>query len=85
EPDDLTKIEGIGPYYRDILYGAGVSTFAALAKLSKDDIDALIQAAGGRRSSTTSTWPEQAALAAAGRWDDLAALQSTLSAGRRKA
>jgi len=83
-PDDLTRIEGIGPYYRDILYKAGVTTYAALAKLTKEEIDALIQAAGGRRSSTTETWPEQASLAAAGRWDDLQALQSTLSAGRRK-
>jgi predicted flap endonuclease-1-like 5' DNA nuclease len=81
--DDLTIIEGIGPYYRDILVKGGVTTFAALARLSQADIDALIKAQGGRRSMTTATWAEQAKLAAEGDTEGLRALQERLTAGRK--
>lgn len=81
--DDLTMIEGIGPYYRDILVKGGVTSFAALAQLSQAEIDALIKAQGGRRSMTTATWAEQAKLAAAGDMDALRALQERLTAGRK--
>jgi predicted flap endonuclease-1-like 5' DNA nuclease len=83
EADDLTRLEGIGPYYRDVLANAGVTTFAGLAKLSQAEIDTLIKDAGARRSMTTATWAAQADLAAKGDWDALAALQATLTGGRK--
>jgi predicted flap endonuclease-1-like 5' DNA nuclease len=82
--DDLTLIEGIGPYYRDVLHKGGIKTFEALSKMSKDAIDELIKAQGARRSMTTESWAEQAALAAKGDWEALETLQTNLIGGRKK-
>lgn len=83
EPDDLTKIEGIGPSYRDILVGAGVDTFAKIAAMSEDDIVKLVRDKGGRKSRSMGTWADQAKLAAAGDWESLQKLQDSLSGGRK--
>ncbi len=83
EPDDLTRIEGVGPKYRDILYEAGISTYAQLAVMSEAELVELAQAAGMRRRASMATWPEQARLAASGDWDGLEKLQNELSGGRR--
>lgn len=81
EPDDLKKIEGIGPKIASTLAGEGITTFAQLAELSVDQIKELLQ--GKVRISHPDTWPEQAALAAAGKWDELETLQDELQGGRR--
>lgn len=83
EPDDLTLIEGIGPYYRDILHAAGVASFEALSKLDPKTIEQIAKDAGARRAASMATWPQQAALAAKGDWAGLDALQSSLTAGRK--
>ncbi|PJF23429.1 MAG: hypothetical protein CUN56_01035 [Phototrophicales bacterium] len=83
EPDDLTKIEGVGPKYRDALVAAGITTFAALAAASLEDIQAAAAAAGMRNAASMETWAEQAAYAAKGDWDGLAELQEKLQGGRR--
>lgn len=83
EPDDLLRIEGIGPYYRDLLLGVGINTYAKLAAMSAGEIEQAIIKAGGRRSASISTWAEQAALAAQNDWDALNALQDELKGGRR--
>lgn len=83
EPDDLTLIEGIGPYYRDILHAAGVTSFEALSKLDPKKIEQIAKDAGARRAASMATWPQQAALAAKGDWAGLDALQSSLTAGRK--
>lgn len=80
--DDLTKIEGIGPKISGWLTEAGLTTYAQLAAASPEQISQILQAAG-HRLARPDTWPEQAALAAASRWDELAALQATLKGGRR--
>jgi predicted flap endonuclease-1-like 5' DNA nuclease/cbb3-type cytochrome oxidase subunit 3 len=82
--DDLTLIEGIGPYYRDVLHKGDVKTFEALSKMSHEAIDDLIKAQGARRSMTTASWAEQAALAAKGDWEALETLQTNLIGGRKK-
>ncbi len=83
EPDDLTRIEGIGPKYRDALVAGGIDTFAKLAAVSEDDIVAAAKAAGMRRNRSMPTWAEQAALAAKGDWEGLEKLQDELTGGRR--
>ncbi|MEL6407629.1 MAG: DUF4332 domain-containing protein [Chloroflexota bacterium] len=83
EPDDLTRIEGIGPKYAEILIGAGVDTFAKIAEMDTDAIVTLVRDNGGRKSGSMATWVEQAKLAAAGDWDALDTLQDELSGGRR--
>lgn len=82
EPDDLSKIEGIGPVYQTILKEAGVSTFAAIAAKSTDELEAIIKGAGKRRPASIVTWAQQASLAAKGDWDGLQKLQDSLDGGR---
>ncbi len=82
-PDDLKRIEGIGPKLSGVLQEAGVTTFAALAAKSPDELQVILNTAGVARISDPATWPEQAALAAEGKHDELAALQDALKGGRR--
>jgi predicted flap endonuclease-1-like 5' DNA nuclease len=84
-PDDLKRVEGIGPKLSSVLQEAGVATFARLAEMEVSQIEQILEEADPRllRLADPSTWPEQAALAAAGEWDALAALQNELKRGRR--
>lgn len=85
EPDDLRRIEGIGPKIASVLSEAGISTYALLADADADRLERILGDADPRllRLADPTTWPEQAALAAAGQWDALEALQSRLKGGRR--
>jgi len=82
KPDDLRKIEGIGPKTQAVLLAAGIETFAQLAAANPADIKQILVEAGIRLGDPT-TWPDQAALAAAENWDGLKDLQSTLKGGRK--
>jgi NADH-quinone oxidoreductase subunit I len=82
--DDLTKVEGIGPKINGLLKAAGITTFAALAAAQVSRLQEILAAAGARyQLADPATWPEQAALAAAGKRDELEAFQNTLKGGRR--
>lgn len=81
--DDLEVIEGIGPKIAGVLQAAGISTFAQLAAASVAQLAEILQAAE-LRLAVPETWPEQAALAAAGNWDELKQLQDRLKGGRRE-
>jgi len=83
EPDDLSKIEGIGPVYQTLLKDAGVATYAAIASKSQEELEKIITDAGKRRPASIETWAEQAEYAAKGDWDGLQKLQDTLDGGRR--
>jgi predicted flap endonuclease-1-like 5' DNA nuclease len=83
-PDDLKKIEGIGPKISQLLQDNGIVTFAQLANTSTDRLQAVLQAGGPRyQLADPSTWPEQAELAAGGAWDELQVLQDRLTGGRK--
>ena len=82
-PDDLKRIEGIGPKLSSVLQEAGITTFAALAVKSPDELQGILDTAGVARISDPATWPEQAALAAEGKHDELSSLQDALKGGRR--
>ncbi len=82
EPDDLTKIEGIGPKINATLQEAGVRTFLQLAA-SKPAVLKQVLTDAGIRVGFPDTWPEQAALAAKADWTTLEELQSSLQGGRR--
>jgi len=69
KPDDLKKIEGIGPKIASTLVEAGIATYADLAKAKPAAISEII--AGVRGSHVTDTWPAQAKLASDGKWDEL--------------
>lgn len=81
-PDDLTRIEGIGPIVQGILSGAGITTFSALAAASPEKIAGLLAEGGFTAPADPTTWPQQAALAARGDWAALEELQDRLKAGR---
>lgn len=81
--DDLKLVEGIGPKISSVLADAGITTFAQLAQTDPDALSSILTAAGMSAIHDTTTWPEQAALAAAGDWDALALLQNDLRGGRR--
>jgi large subunit ribosomal protein L27 len=81
--DDLKKIEGIGPKIATLLNEAGINTFAELASTGPVKISEILLAAGSRyKMHDPATWPRQAALAAAGKWDELEKLQEGLKGGR---
>ncbi len=84
KPDDMKKVEGIGPKIAGLLQAAGIATFAQLAEADMDRLRKVLEDAGPRfRLADPATWPEQAALAAAGNWDQLDKLQDDLKGGRR--
>jgi predicted flap endonuclease-1-like 5' DNA nuclease len=83
--DDLEVIEGIGPKIAELLYAAGVKTFAQLASTAPARIQTVLDAAGANfKLADPGTWPDQADLAARNRWAALKAMQDGLTAGVRK-
>jgi len=83
-PDDLKKIEGIGPKVDAALRAMGITTFAQLAAADPDRLEADLRAAGVRIiPGAPRSWPEQAALAARGDWEGFEKLTSRLKGGRR--
>ncbi|HHH41147.1 MAG TPA: DUF4332 domain-containing protein [Chloroflexi bacterium] len=82
-PDDLTRIEGIGPKISRLLQEAGIMTFAQLAETDVERLREILAEAGLTALADPGTWPEQARLAAEGKWDELEALQGELKGGRR--
>ena len=83
EPDDLTKIEGIGPKVCELLIQAGIPTFQKLAEATPESIkEILVGAEGMIANMDPATWPDQAKMAAAGEWEKLQAWQDELDGGR---
>ncbi len=84
-PDDLTRIEGIGPKISSVLQEAGITTFAQLADTDPASLEEILEASDPRlrRLADPATWPEQAALAAADEWEAHEALRGQLKGGRR--
>jgi len=83
KPDDLKKIEGIGPKISQILNDAGIYTFSNLSQTPVDRLKSILTEAGNRyKIHNPQTWPQQAGLAATGAWEELKALQDRLDGGR---
>ncbi len=63
---------------------AGVDTFKKLSETKADKISEILVAAGGNAYNRfdPTTWPEQAKLAADGKWDELQKLQDELNGGK---
>lgn len=84
-PDDLLKVEGIGPAIARLLVENGIFDLADLAATPAERVRELLAAAGNRfRMADPTTWPEQAGYGARGDWEGMAALQASLKAGRRE-
>jgi len=83
--DDLKKIEGVGPKAAEVMVAAGMDTFAKVAKAKPEAIATILSEASSNLAHlVTDTWPEQAKLAADGKWDELKELQDKLSGGISK-
>ncbi len=81
--DDLTKIEGIGPKIKEILWNGGILSFDDLASSDPAGIKKLLDAAGPRfKMHDPGSWPRQSKLAASGKWDELQKLQDELDGGK---
>jgi len=81
--DDLKKIEGVGPKAAEAMVNAGLDTFAKVAKAKPEAIEAILTEASSRLAHlVASTWPQQAKLAADGKWDELKKLQDELDGGK---
>ena len=84
--DDLTKVEGVGPKIASLLAEGGFDTFEKLAGADIPALQVILDNAGPRfKSHNPTTWPQQAGLAAAGKWDELKELQDRLDGGRPEA
>ena len=71
QKDDLKQIEGIGPKVESLLMGAGISTLDDVADADVSNLRTILSNAGDRyRLVDPTTWPEQARLAKAGKWED---------------
>lgn len=81
--EDLTKIEGVGKKIASLLNAEGIRTYKDLGKSSIKKLQLILDAAGTKYAMhDPATWPKQAKLAAAGKWEELTSLQETLKGGK---
>ena len=81
--DDLKAVEGIGPKIEGLLHKAGIKTWSDLAKTKVKVLEGILEDAGKRyQLADPTTWPQQAALARDGKWNDLKEFQDLLNGGR---
>jgi predicted flap endonuclease-1-like 5' DNA nuclease len=85
KPDDLKRIEGIGPKIAGVLQAGGILTYAQLADSDPEQLRQILEASDPRliRIANPDTWPDQAKLAAAGDWEGFETLNRELKGGRR--
>ena len=80
--NDLKIIEGVGPKISELLAAAGLDTWAKVGASTPEAIKEILTAAGSRfQMHNPGSWPKQAGLAAAGKWDELQKLQDELDGG----
>lgn len=82
QPDDLTRLEGIGPKISSLLQAAGITTYRQLAETDGNRLEEILRGAG-LRLADPGTWPEQARLLADGKIQEFENLIGQLKAGRR--
>lgn len=81
--DDLKKVEGIGPKIEKLCNNIGILTFAQLSNTSIEKLQKMLDDAGpSYRIANPGTWPDQARLAAEGKWEELDQLQDSLNGGK---
>jgi predicted flap endonuclease-1-like 5' DNA nuclease len=83
-PDDLKRIEGIGPKLEEIFISHDILTFSQLAATKIEDLQAILDKAGDAyRIHNPGTWPQQAQLLAEGRIEEFQKLTDELKGGRK--
>lgn len=80
--DDLKVIEGVGPKIEALCNGIGIRTWFDLSTTEVSLLRTMLADAGPRfRTHDPATWPQQAALLAAGQWHEFKALTDSLRGG----
>jgi predicted flap endonuclease-1-like 5' DNA nuclease len=83
QKDDLVKIEGIGKQIASLLNKNGILSYSQLSKSSAKKLKEILEAAGPKFNiHQPGSWPKQAKLAAAAKWEELEALQKELKGGK---
>ncbi|MFZ0548305.1 MAG: DUF4332 domain-containing protein [Candidatus Promineifilaceae bacterium] len=82
KPENLTRIEGIGPKVAGLLNEAGITTFTALAETDVTRLKEILEKAE-LQFMDPGSWPEQAALASKGDWEAFEKLTDELKGGRQ--
>ena len=81
--DELTKIEGIGKKIAELLQAENIHTFADLSKTTAKKLKSILEKGGNKfKMFDPTSWPKQAKLAAAGKWEELKKLQLELKGGK---
>jgi large subunit ribosomal protein L27 len=81
--DDLKLVEGIGPKIAEIFNEAGITTWEELGNAAVDKLKEILEGAGSRyKMHDPTSWPQQAKLAAEGKFEELEELQDNLKGGR---
>ena len=81
--DDLTKIEGVGKKIAELLNSNNITSFEALSNATAATLKTVLSSGGSRFSlHNPGTWPKQAKLAAAAKWEELKLLQKELKGGK---
>lgn len=83
EPDDLTRIEGIGPKVSAALVNAGIKSYETLAKADVNDLKQILESAGYKYMDP-GTWPEQAGLLSEGKSEEFKLFIEGLKGGRKR-
>ena|SRR6218665_138094 len=81
--EDLTKIEGIGKKIAALLKKQNIITYKDLSKATIKNLKAILEEGGNQfNMHNPASWPKQAKLAAAGKWEELDLLQKELIGGK---
>lgn len=81
--DNLKLVEGIGPKIEGLLNKEGIVTFRHLSEASNERLTDILRAAGTRfQMHDPESWPQQAQMAADGKWDELKSWQDESNKGR---
>ncbi|MBU2576508.1 MAG: hypothetical protein KKF50_02195 [Nanoarchaeota archaeon] len=80
--DDLTKVEGIGPAIKKLLWKNKIETFKDLSKTHVQELRDILDKKGSMfKMHDPSTWARQAKLASQKKWNELEKLQAKLQGG----
>lgn len=81
--DDLKIVEGIGPRIEELLNQNGILTWKMLSQTPVERLSRILEGGNGHfKMHDPKTWPDQAALAANARWEELKKFQDLLNGGR---
>jgi len=81
--DDLQLIEWIGPAIEKLLHKHAITGFEDISRVGVSWLEDILEWAWARfKMHVPTTWPDQAKLAASGKWSELEEYQEILNGGK---